>query len=1102
MGPSYLRSTLSREALQVPMHSPIRSMMNSLPTNFDFAARFHKEARFHKALPSRASRWATTAIAVFCFGINATSHGQNAAAPQSKPTGSGTVQFNRDIRGILSDNCFYCHGPDKNKRQADLRLDTLEGLHGNGGKPGVLVPGKPDESALVHRILSANPEEQMPPPESGKTLSAADKELLKRWIAEGGEFEGHWAFLARNVSGIKSNVVEAGGKSEDQLAVERLDARVADSLQKQGLAPSAPADRVTLIRRLSFDLLGLPPSESDVEEFLRDDSPGAYERLVDRLLASPHFGERMAMWWLDLVRYADTVGYHGDQEMSVSPFRQYVISSFNTNKPFDQFTIEQLAGDLLPNPTREQKIASGYNRLGMMSAEGGVQDKEYLAKYMAERVRNATGTWLGITLGCAECHDHKFDPLSTKDFYRFGAFFADIKEQGLYGGSDQSGIWGSYIKVPTADQEAKRDELQNQLKALRAILDQTTPELLAGMDAWESTQTPWVPLQPESIVSVEGVTLKSLPDGSILASGKNPATDTYLLTFRDLPKAITAFRLEVLPDDSLPRKGPGRAGNGNFVLSEFVVHLRPANGETTQIALQNPSATYEQTGAAGGNPYGKWSVAAALDGDAKGRNWGWAIMEKAGSPHAAIFETASDLNLAEGDSISIGLWQNLDNPQHTIGRFRLSASTSARPVQVSNSLPPAIEQIVRMTKEQRSDAQREELLKYYRGIAPLLEPQRLELAQLEKSLAELEASMIATLVTEQVMPRMVRVLARGNWMDENGEVVTPAFPASLSKTEPPADRRLNRLDLAKWIMESDNPLTARVLSNRLWKLFFGAGLSKKLDDMGAQGEWPSHPELLDELSQWMIDSNWDLKRWIKSVVMSKTYQQSSATNAEAKEKDPFNRYLGRQSRFRLDAEMVRDNALSISGLLVNKLGGKSVRPYQPPGYWAYLNFPQREWQNGNGDDLYRRGLYTHWQRQYLHPSLLVFDAPSREECTADRPRSNTPLQSLVLLNDPTYVEAARAFAELVLRHEGDDRTKLNYAYQRALSRPISDEEATVLMPLLHAQLKQYKEQPLAAKELLSAGARPLPGDIETATLAAWTAVTRVLLNLHESIARY
>ncbi|MBM3965882.1 MAG: DUF1549 domain-containing protein, partial [Planctomycetes bacterium] len=544
--------------------------MNSLPTKIGFAV------RFHIAASSRAVHWATAAIAVVCLGVTATSHGQS--APESGPTstGSGTVRFNRDIRGILSDNCFYCHGPDKNKRQADLRLDTLEGLHGSGGNPGVLVPGKPDESALVHRILSTNPDEQMPPPESGKALSKAEKELLKRWIAEGGTFEGHWAFLPRNASSINTSSSTATGKSEDQLAVERLDARIAESLRKQGITPSAPADRVTLIRRLSFDLLGLPPSESEVEEFLKDDSPGAYERLVDRLLASPHFGERMAMWWLDLVRYADTVGYHGDQEMSVSPFRQYVISSFNNNKPFDQFTIEQIAGDLLPNPTREQKIASGYNRLGMMSAEGGVQDKEYLAKYMAERVRNATGTWLGITLGCAECHDHKFDPLSTKDFYRFGAFFADIREQGLYGGSDQTGIWGSYIKVPTSDQESKRDELHHQLTALRSIFDQTTPELLASMDAWESTQTPWIPLKPESMVSLEGVTLKSLPDGSILASGKNPATDTYLLTFRELPKGITAFRLEVLPDDSFPRKGPGRAGNGNFVLSEFVVQLRPA----------------------------------------------------------------------------------------------------------------------------------------------------------------------------------------------------------------------------------------------------------------------------------------------------------------------------------------------------------------------------------------------------------------------------------------------------------------------------------------------------------------------------------------------
>ncbi|MBU6239673.1 MAG: DUF1549 domain-containing protein, partial [Planctomycetes bacterium] len=764
------------------------------------------------------------------------------------------IRFNRDIRPILSDNCFYCHGPDRNKRQADLRLDTEGGLRGDAGTghSAAIVPGNPDASELVRRILSADPDERMPPPETKKSLSESQVKLLKRWIQEGGSYEGHWAFMPREQSSVLSPA--QGKQLSDLQATAKLDQWIARGLESQGL-PSAPeADKITLLRRLHFDLIGLPPSEADVAEFLNDDSPNAYEHVVDRLLASPHFGERMAIWWLDLVRYADSVGYHGDQEVSVSPFRQYVIDAFNQNMPFDQFTIEQIAGDLLPNPNKQQLIASGYNRLGMMSAEGGVQDKEYLAKYMAERVRNATGTWLGITLGCAECHDHKFDPLTTKDFYRFGAFFADIKEKGLYAGSNDSGVWGSYIKVPTPEQEARREDLVRQRDAVRAIINETTPELIGALDQWELSQRPWVTLQPDSIVSLEGVSLRKLPDGSILASGKNPSTDTYILTFRDLPKGITALRLDTLPDDSLPRKGPGRAGNGNFVLSEFVVHFRSANGETTQIPLQNPTATYEQTGAAGSNPYGKWSIAGAIDGDTKGRNWGWAVMEKVGASHAAVFETASDLSLNEGDSIAIGLWQNLDNPQHTIGRFRLSATTAPRPIQVTNLLPAPIEQIVQIPKEQRSDEQRANLMKYFREIAPQLEPQRQQLAQIEKSLTELDASMTSTLVTEQVMPRMIRVLARGNWMDENGEVVTPAFPAAISKSEPPADRRLNRLDLAKWMLEPDNPLTARVLSNRLWKLFFGAGLSRKLDDMGAQGEWPSHPELLDEISQWWIDT--------------------------------------------------------------------------------------------------------------------------------------------------------------------------------------------------------------------------------------------------------
>ena len=470
-----------------------------------------------------------------------------------------TIEFNRDIRPILSDNCFQCHGPDKNKREAELRLDTEAGILGQGGEHGTVVPSKPDESELFQRVISTDAEKHMPPAATGKTLNPRDIELLKRWIEQGGKFEGHWAFLP-----LRADASVAA--DTDVAASAKIDEFIAANLVQQNLPASPEADRVTLLRRLHFDLTGLPPSEQEVAEFIADTSPEAFEKKVDQLLASPHFGERLAMWWLDLVRYADTVGYHGDQEMSVSPFRQYVIESFNDNKRFDQFTIEQLAGDLLPNATREQKIASGYNRLGMMSAEGGVQPKEYLAKYIAERVRNATGTWMGVTLGCAECHNHKFDPLTTKDFYRFEAFFADIKEQGLYSGAHETGMWGPTIKVPTAQQEADLDTLDQKLAKVKAILESASPELATAQVEWEKTQVPWTILKADSITSQEGVTLTVKKDGSILASGNNPATDTYTLVIKSLPAGVTAFRLEVLPDDSLPQKGPGRSGNGNFVL--------------------------------------------------------------------------------------------------------------------------------------------------------------------------------------------------------------------------------------------------------------------------------------------------------------------------------------------------------------------------------------------------------------------------------------------------------------------------------------------------------------------------------------------------------
>jgi len=1004
-----------------------------------------------------------------------------------------TVEFNRDIRPILSDNCFQCHGPDKNKREAELRLDTEAGLLGQGDKHGSVVPGRPVESELFQRVTSTDTEKHMPPAESGKALKPREIELLKKWIEQGGKFEGHWAFLPLRVDATVAAQTDAE-------AAAKIDEFIAATLSNHSLLASSEADRATLLRRLHFDLTGLPPSEREVVDFLADTSSTAFEKKVDQLLASPHFGERLAMWWLDLVRYADTVGYHGDQEMSVSPFRQYVIESFNTNKPFDQFTIEQLAGDLLPNATREQKIASGYNRLGMMSQEGGVQDKEYLAKYIAERVRNATGTWMGVTLGCAECHDHKFDPLTARDFYRFEAFFADIKERGLYSGADAKGAWGPAVAVPTLQQEADLAALDQRLAAVKTLLETATPELTTAQSEWEKTQVPWTVVKADSIASQEGVTLTVKEDGSILASGANPTNDTYTLVVKSLPVGVTAFRLEVLPDDSFPQKGPGRAGNGNFVLSEFIAKVKPTTGDERSVAWQDASASYEQTGAAEAHPDKKWTIASAIDGDVRGKTWGWAVMEKAGQPHSAVFETAADLALAEGESLTIQLLQNLDNPQHTIGRFRLAVTTAARPVRVADIPLPSVAAILAIPAADRNEAQRTEVAAYYRSIAPALETQRQELAALQKSRQDLDSQIPVSLTTEVVEPRMVRILPRGNWMDETGEVVTPAFPESLAPP-PPSDKRLTRLDLAQWIVSRNQPLTSRAITNRLWKIYFGAGLSRRLDDLGAQGEWPSHPLLLDYLSARFMDTGWDVKRLIKTIVMTQSYRQSSHPSPQLQEADPYNRWLARQGRFRLDAELVRDNALAVSGLLVNQIGGKSVRPYQPPGYWAYLNFPQREWQNGQGEELYRRGLYTHWQRQYLHPSMLAFDAPSREECTADRPRSNTPLQSLVLLNDPTYVEAARAFAELILRRDGTDAERLDFAFQRALSRPIEPHESEILMKLLQSHLSAYGADPAAAKELLSIGARPLPADLAPATLAAWTSVARTILNLHEVITR-
>jgi len=1046
----------------------------------------------------------------FSGGLAIFSLGMLIALPAGVAWSQEEIEFNRDIRPILSDHCFQCHGPDRNTREADLRLDTESGLLGLDGQEGVIVRGSAQTSPLYQRLVSDDPEVRMPPPESHKELTAEKIALLAKWIDGGASYEGHWAYLP--VRPFDRQALPSQVTSDSQV-IDHFVGRKLDQLQ---LVASPAENRTTLLRRLYFDLTGLPPSPVEVREFLADDAPDAYLRVVERLLASPHYGERMAIWWLDLVRYADTVGYHGDQDMSVSPYRDYVIDSFNENKPFDQFTIEQLAGDLLPNPTRDQQIASGYNRLGMMSAEGGVQDKEYLAKYIAERVRNVSGTWLGVTMGCCECHDHKFDPLSTREFYQMEAFFADIQERGLYAGANSDGNWGPSIKVPTAAQQSLLTSLDQSIARVEGTLGTSTEEILAAQRQWEGTQALWSPLTPTALHSLQGVTLTLRDDQSILATGNNPATDTYRLTFENVPAGITAIRLEVLPDDSLPQKGPGRASNGNFVLSELIAEARTRDGGEGQegvsprpVSFVSAMASYEQTGAAGDNPYGKWAVAAAIDRDEKGAKWGWAIMEQVGRSHDAIFEIAPESAPAAGETLVIQLLQNLDNPQHTIGRFRLWITTSPMPSSGVTPVPSEIASIIHVAPAERTPEQSATIAAYYRSLTPLLQSAREELERLKKERANLDAQIATTLVTRSVAPRMVRVLPRGNWMDESGEVVEPGFPAAIevpsfqqSATGDPARDRLTREDLARWITARDHPLTSRVLVNRLWKLCFGAGLSRSLDDLGAQGQAPSHPELLDFLARQLVDSNWNLKQLLRSIVLSETYQRSSLATAVQLESDPDNRWLARQSRFRLDAELVRDNALAASGLLVRDIGGRSVKPYQPAGYWAYLNFPTREWQSGSGSELYRRGLYTHWQRQYLHPSLLAFDAPSREECTADRPRSNTPLQSLALLNDPSYVEAARALATMLLKEGGSgEQERLDVLFWQVLSRPADDAEKEVLRGLLQRTREQYQNQPELALAVTGVGQLPAPQEIDRMELAVWMAVTRVILNLHESITR-
>jgi hypothetical protein len=1057
---------------------------------------------------------------------------------------TGPVQFNRDIRPILSENCFACHGPDRNKRMANLRLD----LRSEAVAGSAIVPGSPEKSTLVERVFAPQAGRRMPPASSHKTLTAAQKDLLRRWIAQGAKYEAHWSFITpkRPPVPIVRVVAAAGSRPGTRVRPQDLvrnpiDSFILAKLLGKRILPAPEADPRTLIRRLSLDLTGLPPAPEEVAAFVREyeaekarrtASPprhlttSAYTRLVDRLLASPHYGERMAIPWLDVVRYADTVGFHGDQNQNAWAYRDYVVDSFNSNKPFDRFTIEQLAGDLLPNPTPETLTATAFNRLNMMTREGGAQPKEYLAKYAADRVRTVGMAWLGATFACAECHDHKFDPISQRDFYSLAAFFADVRQWGVYAdygytpNPDLKGYNNDYPFPPEIRVESRylkeritrlTARLSETVAASEAPLQRAGPSraafqdwrresaafLEAHPDGWntptpEARVTPAAPRarrrarpQPakegapaEKDEAPEPPAFRVEPDGSVLLT----EDDAVNLELNLRPGAgwVSALRVELLPHAE-NRRSVFRKGTDEGMVT-LTAAMTPAGGKKQALSFRHAGANLAEPRYRNGS-------------EIVGVHTGWKLSsERRAEPHVSVWLPASPLKVTDGDTLTLTF------PNLPAGCVRVSVS----PFVPNDADHPALAAGLREAlADTAPDAAKAVLLRAYL-LGTAWDPEAFARAkELEAEILECRDGMTPVLVTEAVKePMVVRVLPRGNWQDDSGPIVEPAAPHFLPGYDERPGRRLTRMDLAKWLVSPENPLTARVFVNRLWKQFFGAGLSGQVEDLGAQGEWPTHPELLDWLAVEFRESGWDVKHVARLIVTSATYRQSSALRPELRAIDPDNRLLASQNPRRLEAELVRDNALAIAGILNRDVGGPPVKPYQPEGYYANIQFPDRPYAAETDDRQWRRGVYVHWQRTFLHPMLVNFDAPSREDCIAARTAANTPQQALTLLNDPSYVEAARAFAAILLAMPGTDAQRLDAAFQRALARPARPKERASLLAFLGRMRQEYRSRPEDAKKLLKVGIAPVADGTDPAELAAWTNVCRVTLNLQETITRY
>lgn len=956
----------------------------------------------------------------------------------NNPCALVAADFAREVRPVLSNSCFKCHGPDEETREADLRLDTADGAMRDLGGYHAIAPGDPEASALVDRITSDDEFMQMPPPDSGLKLTKVQIELLTKWVREGAEYEQHWAF--RPI--VQPDVPEVANADWCRNPIDRF---VWARLEAAGIEPSPEADRRTLIRRVHLDLLGLPPTPEQVNFFLNDSSPDAYEHVVERALASPHYGERWGRHWLDQARYADTNGYTVDSERTIWPYRDWVIAALNRDMPFGQFTIEQLAGDLLPDASLDQLVATGFHRNTLVNQEGGTDREQFRNEAVMDRVDTTGAVWLGLTIGCARCHNHKYDPISQREYYSLFAFFNSSQDVNSVSPT---------VHVSGPEQQKRLAEFDRDIAAAKQRLadyDRAKNEQLPEQSRDDGKPVEWTMLKVDEAKSDAGATLENLDDSSLLVGGLNGDKDVYAISAASPLQEVTAVRLEVLTHPSLPQGGPGRAGNGNFVLNEIELDT----GDSQSLPWLHATADHSQK---------DYDVTAAVDGDMA---TGWAINVTSGRVNVnrtAQFILRETADVKTAGRLVLRLRFGEKPPMYNIGRFRLAVTDAPH------------------AKLDLPDPDRSQLTA--------------EIKSLEAAKNKYAAGIPSTMVMRELdKPRETFVLVRGDFL-RHGDRVSPDVPEVFSPL-PDTKTPRTRLDLARWLVSRENPLTARVLVNRTWMQYFGQGLVETENDFGMQGSLPTHPKLLDWLAAEWMNGGWSLKHLHRLIVTSATYRQSSHARPDVLEIDPRNKLLARQVRLRVDAEIIRDLGLAVSGLLDRRIGGPSVRPPQPDGVYA---FTQRaaSWKTSTGPDRYRRGMYTFFMRSAPYPMLTTFDTPKFNTTCTRRVRSNTPIQALTMANDQVMMEIARALGRRLVEYSDNDSARLRRTFELCFSRTPDDVEADRLGAYMEKQRSLFTEAADDARRFAGSG---WPAELPPAEAAAWTAVGRLLINLDEFITR-